>query len=158
MLAEKYEDIVYDINRHKNFISWFNTDVQKTVALYMWEYVRDHLDELYDMLTEYELNNDDSDYGYGYDVVDKIKEDFCEKLRNDTGIIVDWCNHCILCTHCSNLAHISNPCENCPLGSCADKSDNPYFTLVKYALHIKSKNAALEAIDDIIRAIRGAKL
>lgn len=155
-MTESYDEFVEDIKRHKNFVSLFNTDTQKMVALYMWRYVRDHLDELHNMLTDEEIEWGDNDYGY--DAVDKIKENFCAEFENDTGLIINWCNNCILCHHLSNLAYVSNPCANCPLKSCDARSENPYHTLVEYAFHKKSKNDALSAIDTIIRTIKGAKL
>lgn len=155
-MTDDYDELIEEINRTKNQVSTLNADTQKMVALYMWHYVRDHLDELHDMLTEEEIDSGDM-VDYGYDAVERIKQDFCEQFEKDTGLVVNWNNYCILCHHYSNTG-CSNPCANCPLGSCAAASENPYHTLVKYAFHKESKNSALSAIDTIIGAIKGAEL
>lgn len=151
MIVDKYKDVVEDINRHKSLVSLFNTSTQKAVALCMWDYVRDHLDELYYMLTDEEIDSGDVDYGY--DAVERIKQDFCEEFEKDTEIVIDWNNQCILCERYSTSVP-PHPCMGCPLGTCAAYADNPYHTLVEYALHDTDKNSALSAIEAIIKAIK----
>lgn len=151
-MTEDYRELVEELNRTKHQVSVLEINVQKKIAVAMWEYFREHLDELYDMLTADEISWHDVDYGY--DAVDKIKEDFCEEFEKDTGLTVDWDNHCILCHNISATSR----CDMCPLGSCAAHTDNPYHRLVEYAFHRESRNSALKAIDIIIKAIKGAEL
>ena len=155
-MKKDYDDFVEGINKVKKLVSIFNTNVQKKIALYMWDYVRDHLDELHDMLTEEEIDSGDV-VDYGYVVVESIKQHFCEKLDKDTGLVVDWDNYCILCHQYEKISR-GKPCDMCPLKSCAETSENPYHTLVEYAFHKKNKNDALSAIYTITKAIKGAVL
>ena len=152
-MKKDYDDFVDEINKVLHRVSAFRIDTQKKVALYMWDYVRDHLDELQDMLTDEEIDSGDV-VDYGYDAVESIKQHFCEKFEQDTGLVIDWDNYCILC----HIYSRSCSCLSCPLKSCAATSENPYHTLVEYALHKKSKNDALSAIDTITKAIREVRL
>lgn len=154
-MTEDYYNIVDKVNKSKFYpkdvISSFETDIQKSVALSMWYYIRNHIDELYGILKSYG-NIDD-----GYDVLAGIKKEFCIIFYSDTHISINWPNHCILCSRYKKYA-VSTSCGACPLGSCSSLSDNPYYTLVKYILHNESKSNALSAIESIIKAIREVKI
>ena len=150
-MSEKYDFLVDTLNRTKHNVSVFDKNIQRKVALCMWDYVRDHLDELHDMLTDEEIDSGDNDYGY--DAVEKIKEDFCHKFEEDTGIVIDWDNECILCDKYA-VSPSPQPCIGCPLVTCAAYTDNPYHTLVEYAFHNKDRSSALSAINTIISTIK----
>lgn len=155
-MTENYREVDEEINRTKYLVSSFDNDTQKKVALCMWDYVYRNLDELYNMLTDEEIDSGNVDYGY--DAVERIKQDFCEEFEKDTGLTVDWDNYCILCHHVRLDFSVTSACNNCPLKTCAAHTDNPYHTLVEYAFHNTDRNSALSAIDTIVEAIKGAEL
>lgn len=143
--VEDYSELVDIINSRKHQISLFNKGTQKNVAIAMWEYIADNLDELSDE----EIENGDIDSGYA--AMENIKSKFAKKFEKDTGLVIDWKNYCILCEHFTRLS--SRACEICPLKSCASYTENPFHTLVMYAMHSESRNAALAAIYKIIDTI-----
>lgn len=157
-MTEDYYHIVNKVNKSKFYpqneiISSFDTEIQKSVAVCMWDYVREHLDMLHSYLTKEQLDYDYIDYGY--EALHDIKKDFCNIFYMDTGVSINWMDHCILCNKYKQY-DVSSLCGHCPLGSCASRSDNPYHTLVRYALHNESRKNALSAIDSIIKAIKEA--
>lgn len=81
--------------------SLFNIEIQKKVAVCMWNYVREHLDELHDMLSDDEIDSGNIDYGY--DAVEEIKKKFAREFFKDTGIVINWASFCILCENFKRL-------------------------------------------------------
>lgn len=146
-----YNDFVESVKKEKYNISSFKYETQKLVAIHMWRYIRDHLDELYNMLTDEEIDSGDIDYGY--EALVKIKKDFSEMFEKDTGIHIDWENNCILCDYYSSLYGILRRCINCPLQSCNSLCHNPYYTLVKYIFHGATRHDALSAVYNILDTI-----
>ena len=151
-MTEDYRVLVDRVNKAKNYISVCNIDIQKNVAVCMWNYVREHLDELHDMLTDDEIDSGNVDSGY--DAVEEIKKKFAREFFKDTGIVINWASYCILCENFKRLRVES--CKACPLRSCTSSNDNPYYRLVEYALHRTSSIFALSAINSIIKAIKEA--
>lgn len=138
--------VIEDFNKNKKEISSFCDGIQREIAIEMWDYVRKHLYELHDMLTDEEIDSGEIDYAY--DALERIKEDFSEEFRKKTGVKIDWRNYCVLCHKFSCVS-----IHTCPLGSCDYRSDNPYYTVVKYALHKTTYEQACESIDFIIKKI-----
>lgn len=157
-MKEDYYHIVNTVNKSKFYpqneiISSFTTDIQKSVAVCMWDYVRSHLDNLHNTLEASERDDVDN----GYYVLSKVKKDFCDMFYMDTGVCINWKDHCILCSYHKKYDG-SSLCGKCPLVSCASLSKNPYHTLVEYICHNEKKDNALSAIDSIIKAIREMQL
>ena len=153
-MTEDYRELVDRVNKTKHDISLFNIDMQKKVAVCMWNYVREHLDELHDMLSDDEIDSGNIDYGY--DAVEEIKKKFAREFFKDTGIVINWASFCILCENFRRLRIES--CKACPLRSCTSSNDNPYHRLVEYVIHRNSTISALSAINSIIKAIKEARI
>ena len=144
-----FAELVESIRFNKKYLSSFNEKIQKRAATEMWYYVRDHLDELEEILTDEEI--DSGDIEYGYEALDRIKREFADMFRRETGIGIDWRNLCFLCSK-YRCCHIGG---NCPLESCDSKTDNPYHTIVEFAFRsgFVDMEDAKEACNKIIRTL-----
>lgn len=125
---------VEEMKKRKRLITSYDTDTQKHVAVCMWGYVRSHLDELHDILTDEQRNY--ASPAFGYKAVEEIKKKFVNKFEDDTGIEINWKTRCILCEKFDHMSQES--CFLCPLRSCSSFTfDNPYYILVSTKRHMK---------------------